>query len=549
MQNTKKSSKTSFNAKKHRRQDVKAIYVNRKQKRFLKAKQRTRVWVGGRGSGKTRVIAHQLKLMVCGSGSLGFKPMTFQWQGRWYGAKIFLLGSTYEQILTKFWPEIQDGLEQHGLREHLSPTEPGHFVVCKKPPSWYATPRKKPKKYDNVITFWNGFTIELMSFDRDDNRRGGSYDAGIMDEAALIDFDKYSKSIGSLVRGNIREWSHPLRFSKFLFTSRAWKQKGKWVETKMKKLAADFPDDYFYIESSAEDNREVLGDDYFKEKQREFSPLVYAIEILNKPVEKIPDGFYEFLDEELHLYQLEDESQYDDHSGTVSFKPNRDLNASLPLDISFDFNASFTSATVWQEQLPGKNDGKTGLDPSIWELRCLKNFFVKYTLVDKLVENLCDHYAKHPTKIVNIYGGADGHTKYAAMSEYTYYQIIQNKLVARGWKAFIKADVRYSDPQHKLKHLTLNACLRENDATLPVIRINENDGKEAFISMSQAPIKGDYKKDKKSETEKKEDGTFVIEQQYATHLSDTVDNYVFPKAEKPATRTGIGGLLNAVSGS
>lgn len=471
--------------------------------------------------------------------------MTFKRSEKHYGAKIFLLGSTYEQILTKFWPEIQDGLEQHGIKEYLSNTEPGHFVVCKKPPEWFGRPKKKPRKYENVITFWNGFTIELMSFDRDDNRRGGSYDAGIMDEAALIDYDKYSKSIGSLVRGNVNEWKHPLRFGKFLFTSRAWKQKGKWVETKMKKLAADFPEEYFYIESSAEDNRAVLGDDYFIQKQREFSPLVYAIEILNKPVEKIPDGFYEFLDEEIHLYSPIYDMDYQNDKPVI--KSDRDLNKELDLDISFDFNAAFTSATIWQEHLPGKNDGRTGLDTMTWELRCLRNFYVQNTLVDELVEKICTHYAGTGIRTANIYGGADGHSKWQALSEYTYYQRIQNKFISHGWTVYIKADLQYSDQKHKLKHTTLNACLRENDTSLPALRFNEENAKEAFISMSQAPVKGDYKKNKKSETEKKDDGSFVIEQQYATHLSDTVDNYVFPKAEKPATQTGIGSLLNALS--
>lgn len=527
------------------RGERKKIYINQKQYSFLKARQKTRTWVGGRGSGKTRVIGHLLKMMTCGA--MGIDPMVYRIKDKHFGAKIFLLGATYEQILTKFWPEIQEVLEQHGLKEHVGDSDPGHFVVCKKPPEWYGRPQKKPRKYENIITFWNGFTIELLSFDRQDNRRGGSYDAGIIDEAALIDETKYNQSIGSLVRGNVRDWSHPLRFSKFLFTSRAWKQKGKWVETKMKRLAAEHPDDYLYIESSAEDNRAVLGDQYFIDKQREFSPLIYAIEILNKAVEKIPDGFYEFLDEEIHCYSPKYDMDYQDEKWKI--EGEKDLNPGLELDISFDFNAAFTSATVWQEHLPGKNDGRSGLDSSIWELRMLRNFYVKYTLVDKLVENICDHYLKHATKVANIYGGADGHTKWAAMSQYTYYEIIKKKLEARGWTVFVKADVNYSDIEHKIKHLTLNACLRENDPTLPVIRVNEEHGKEYFISMSQAPITGDFKKDKKSEKQKNDDGTFVTPQEYATHLSDAGDNYIFPKAKRVATKTGIGSLLSAFANS
>jgi hypothetical protein len=524
---------------------VRKIWINSKQWAMLKALALVRVWVGGRGSGKTRVIAHLIKIMVCGSRMLKLKPMTFVVNGQQYGAKIFLLGSTYEQIMTKFWPEIQDGLEQHGMKEYLSVLSPGHFVVCKKPPEWFSRPKKKPKRYDNVITFFNGFTIELMSFDRDNNRRGGSYDGMIMDEAALVDFDKYAKSIGSLVRGNVHDWSHPWRFFKFMFTSRAWLQRGKWVEQKMKQLAVDHPE-YFYIESSAEDNRPVLGDKYFEDKQKEFSPLVYAIEIMNKAVEKIPDGFYEFLDEEIHIYEPQNDIDYQDQKWIS--KGEKDLNAALDIDVSFDFNAAFSSATIWQEHKPGSNDERTGCDPDQWELRLLRNFYVKYELVDVLVEKICRHYMNHPNKVVNVYGGADGHSKWAAMTEYTYYQRISTKFMEFGWSAFIKADVKYSDPEHKMKHTTINACLRENDPALPVIRMNQDSAKESFISMSQAPVKGDYKKDKKSETQKTDDGSFVTEQQYATHLSDTVDNYIYPKAKKAASGSGISNLAAAWHG-
>ncbi len=490
------------------------VYVNRVQKAFIKARQKTRVWIGGRGSGKTTVIGDLIKVMFSGSKAMEIPSMA--------GAKVYLLAATYDQAITKIIPEIQNRLEKHGLKEYISDNEPGHYVMYRKPPEWFGKPRKKVKKYEKLITFINGFTIEILSFDSHDNRRGGSYDAGIIDEAALIDWDKYEKSILPLTRGNIREWNHPWRSAIFMFTSRAWKSKGKWVETKMKKLAADYPDDYYFVESSARDNIAVLGEEYFEKNKREMNPLTYAVEIENKPIERIPDCYYQFLDDEMHTYT----ARYDMvHVGNQwKITSEKDKNLTLPLDISFDFNNKFTSATIWQEFLPGFNDGSTGLDSGVWELRCLRNMWIQWQHIDILVEDICRQYESHPTKEVNVFGGKDGHNKLAQISNFTLYELIAKKFRELGWECWIRVDLQYADVEHKLKHAAINSVLRENDTTLPVVRINDENAKEVFQSMGMAPTTDDFKKDKSSESDEQ------LDQQYATHLSDTVDNYVFPKS-------------------
>ena len=76
--------------------------------------------------------------------------------------KGFLSSSTYAQILTKTLPEMQAIWERHGLIENF------HYVIGRRPPKAFVSPFKPPKKYENVITFGNGYTIELLSMDRPD---------------------------------------------------------------------------------------------------------------------------------------------------------------------------------------------------------------------------------------------------------------------------------------------------------------------------------------------------------------------------------------------
>ena len=62
-------------------------------------------------------------------------------------------------------------------------------------------------------------------------------------------------------------------------------------------------------------------------------------------------------------------------------------------------------------------------------------------------------------------------------------------------------------------------------------RFHPTEAKSMIISLQRAPITNDYKMDKKSETKKGED------QEFATHLSDTVDYY--------AAWRSLGGVMMA----
>ncbi|MEO7176720.1 MAG: hypothetical protein ABIV51_12465, partial [Saprospiraceae bacterium] len=103
------------------------VYYNEKQIEFLQAPQIDKNFICARGLGKTSVI----------SGSTAMKiarlPM----------AKIFFAAPTYNQILTKTLPPIEEKWNEMGLIEHR-PKRPGHYVIGQKPPEGWARAWKEP---------------------------------------------------------------------------------------------------------------------------------------------------------------------------------------------------------------------------------------------------------------------------------------------------------------------------------------------------------------------------------------------------------------------
>lgn len=475
------------------------VYLNKKQDAFLHAPQNTKVWIGGRGSGKTVNCGDHLYDYILNLPRL----------------KGFLLGKTFGQVYDKFLPEILNRLNAYGLREHIDNNTPGHYVVCKQPPKYFQKPYKMPRRYDTSVFFITGFYLELLSFDRPDISRGGSYDIGIHDEAALIKQEKYNKAIAALVRGTVRKNDHPQRFTRLFYTSRSWTSWGRWVETEFKRLAAEQPEDYYYMETSALDNVDALGEKYFKRNQDLLSPQEYDVEILNLPVDGVSNGFYPFYSDSKHLLELGEDyqNQYREVNGVWRMQEGS-LHPDKAIEPSFDFNNAFASATVFQDHTEELNE--------FWGIN---EFWVKNDTLDSLVDKICNHYKAHPTKVAKIYGGKDGETSKILLGEIDFYTMIVERFKHNGWHAFINTDFYWSDKQHKLKYEIMNSVLKENDPTVPRVRFHQENCKYTYTSMKNAPALAGYRKDKSSEADEH------LPQELATHLSDNVDNYIIPKVK------------------
>ncbi|HEX8348477.1 MAG TPA: hypothetical protein VF598_00820, partial [Hymenobacter sp.] len=469
------------------------VYVNEKQRQFLSARQKRRTFVGGRGSGKTSVAGHQTRV------EMNFLPR----------AKFFLAGLTYTQLLKNTLPSMRDSWSSHGLRKFDPKSGLGHYVIGKEPPSDWIRPYQAPAGYDNCVSFINGYTLQLISLDRPELARGGNYDGGHLDESALVKREHVAKILRPMIRGNIYRFNHYLHQTFCDYTSVPWLPSGQWVfETEEK--AKSNPEEFFFLESTAYDNVDVLGEKYLRDLRGDMTQLEWDIEVMNIRLDKVPNSFYPNFKEDTHCRWKTYSYEHDEESG-LTLPSSTDRNTKQPLEGSFDFNAAFTSMILCQEH------GN--------EFRCLDELWVKESktnMLDALVTKFCDEYAGHERKHLIIHGDRNGNNKQVA-SNLTHYQTIQVKLAERGWTSQLM--VEGLDPDHRLKHIAINELLAEGNPRRPVIRINRNKCKYLIISILNAPIKPDWRKDKHSEGQ-------LIAQERATHLSDCFDLIVYRKYGK-----------------
>lgn len=481
------------------------VYANPTQQKFLKSVARKKVWIGGRGTGKTTVAGIE-------------QYLKFQTMPR---SKGFILGLTYNQILTKFLPPMIDMWTRLGLKEHESSKRPGHYVIGKQPPSNWERPYLPPRKYENVISFFNGRCVEMLSFERTNSGLGGSYDDAFYDEAVLLDKTRHDKEIRPMIRGNIYRFSGNPRHQQQIYTStQSWLQKGYWVPDMALQVDPDDPLAMFYIESTTYDNIAVLGQQYIKDLERDLPYWTFQVEVMNRRLTRAVTGFYDEFKEDKHLYF--DSFYYDNDalSGMLVTKGDRDYNPEMPLAISFDFGARFTCCTVHQE------DRDANGRPIERVINC---FYRKRdnsqeqsrSLIAQVVEDFVSYYRNH-RQMIHIYGDRNGNNMQANATT-TYYQEIEKLLRGQGYTC--QNMVHGLDAYHSVKHYAINRMLSEADPHLPLIRINQNRCKDLIISIQNAPVLEDYKKDKSSERKD-------MPQEHATHLSDAFDAYFYGKYAK-----------------
>ena len=485
----------------------KEIYVNPKQLALLQARQRRKVFLAGRGAGKTTVAGFHL--LDCGA----HLPR----------AKFFLLGITYNQVQSILLPPMMQAWEIRNVFENK------HYVVGKKPPDNFKTPFQPVMNFENVITFFNGFTIVILSFDRQNANRGSNFDGGVVDEAVLINKERYDKEIKPTIRGNIYNFpdSH-YHHSELLLSSQSWTVSGDWFPD-LEFEAITNPEETFFIEANAYDNIDTLGEKYINNLEKDLPLLIFQVEVLNQRRKKLPNCFYDEFTEEKHCYFNTYNYDYNESGLLVTKTDSTDYNKDLPLEISFDFNAAFNSCIIAQEVIKGKDI----------EARVINNLFVKNKVIKYLVDLIIQQYQGHKN-ILLIWGDRNGNNRQAD-SELTFYEQIQKQLKEAGFITRLMVKERL-DPYHALKHTVINTLLAEANSNFPRIRLNQNKCKATILSIQSAPITQDFKKDKRSEQVQ------GLSQEKATHLSDCFDNWLYPKYHKLIERPAVSYRASVMGG-
>lgn len=460
---------------------TKRVYFNQKQIDFVTAPQKIKTCVAGRGWGKSTVISLILLFML--------KAMP--------RAKIFFSSTTIEQIKNMTLPPVLAKLAEMGIIEGK------HFVVGKDPwgansrCKWFKRPIAPVKKYDNVITFWNGFTVVMLSAAKPNSQRGGSYDAGIVDEAAFVKRGFWEKVLLKMVRGNLYKYDTPLHHSIFILTSQPRTSEGMWVLA-MEQMAAAFPETYLFLWASARDNVVVLGEEWFRIQKQTSSHLDYLIEVENVRLKKLPDGFYHRLDEKKHEYR-----PIKDFTGRML-----DVRADELLEASFDFKGKFNCCSVWQEQE--------------FTERCVRQFFVKDAKkINGLVDDICLHFKDHRFKYIRLWGEPRGRDDNSIDEDI--FTLISNRFKKNGWVVEIMVPKGRQTKRHKERFNFMEIIMDEEDYRLPKIRFNAEACENVIISMQGTDINPDYTKNKSAE----KDPNFP--QENAPHFGDTVDYYLYYK--------------------
>ena len=455
------------------------VYLNNAQiaAAFSIQKQKYLEW--GRGTGKTTYLGYDtsqvLKQLPRASGAM--------------------VGSTYSQILSRFLPALKEGLEMFGIYENID----------------YVVGSMAGKKI--------GFKMPFQSpdaFNKDSGRGLNSYVIR-GDEAALFDDEKLAINVKNTNRAKKEIFKNaPLLHSEIFTSSTPLTKKGKWF-TDMEEYARQNPKDAIFIKATAHCNLHNLRADYFEYmKQAYTNDVIYNAEMLNIRPKEITDGFYAQLNPDIHYYTNFDNSYLETldlkklDGSNFNCKQDADLDPTQPLTISVDWGANINTLTV--SQLQNK------------EYKVLKEFYVKSPkILDHLfLEEFIPYYSSYTNKTVNFYGDRSGNSR-VANSKFTFAEQAAKLLRDAGWK--VNLMTVGNNPSYMDKFRLINVMLREDGrGRLPKIRINSANCPNLIISLELAEIRdtsSGLQKDKRSEQRKS------VEQQHATHFSDTFDYPIY----------------------
>lgn len=418
-------------------------------------------------------------------------------------ARTVFLGLTYTQIYTNVLLPLTSALES------LKYVRDVHFVIGKKPPKGFVNPYQKPERYENVMTFWNGYTVIFASFDRPQLIRGASNDGVKADESLLINKDKYDEVVIPTLRpSSIRLRDKPKMLHQHFTSSMPFGDKGRWlldIEEKAKRE----PKKYGFFEGTSWHNRKVLGDETILRWKESMSPLRYSIEVMNKRVFNVGNRFYKSLTDD-HFY--EEAANYDyidglgfDLSQKRDCRWDDDCQFGEPLEVSFDFG-NFTCMWVAQED---KLDHAYNL---------INTFHTEEDeILEDVCEKFCEYYQWKANRLVIVYGDKMGQYK-GGNTRYSQFETIERILSKHGFRVY---NEWVGDVDHLDRHEYINKCLRNDNPRLPSIQFNLAKCKDAKISLETTQMI-DGKKDKRPERQ-------AIEQKHAPHYSDAFDYLIWPK--------------------
>lgn len=520
--------------------DVKKVHYNVPQLMYALIQTQIAVCVWGRATGKSEgpMSTFSIKNIFTMPKSNGF-----------------LLGTTYEQLLTRTLPPLIAGWEKLGYHQDI------HFSIRKfLPDKQIPKAYRAPQKADNYIHWFNGSGIYLVSQDRPGTINGVRTQWGAGDEARLLNYSRVQEEVLPTMAGHADLFGHLSNYLSQLYCSDMPRTaKGRWLldfqkqmdpdeiqailmvqvhliklreelvsatPSKITALARDIrkyeeqlnvlrKGTVYFSLASTLDNIHVLGMDVIKNFIRVLSELEFQISVLNKMMLKVEKGFYSLLNEDIHGYDMVNYGYVDNVD--INYKQpqsknclwDADINPNLPLEIALDYNNSINSIV-------------TGQDLEL-ENRLLSSMYVEHPLLlNDVIEKWHDYYSPRINRDVTYYYDHTGKDGKRANSNQSFSEEVIAQLIKLGWN--VNPVYLGQTPSHHYRYELWGKVFQEREESLPRFRYNRTNAASWSVSAQQCGVRTvgeEVKKDKRPEQQDN------FPQAEAPHISDAGDTLLW----------------------
>jgi len=520
-------------------------YFNKVQHRAMNVMASEEVYVMARGTGKTTgIMAPRVQKMIL----------------EMPGSRGAFVAPSYTKAWTNTLPPVLSGLKNLGFKEGY------HFVIRRKPPAWFKKPAVRPEEFENVISFWNGSHIVVISQDRSGSANGASIDWIIVDEAKLINRQRFDSEVMPAMRGNRDLFGdHPLHNSVMYLTDRPDGINGRWITDKKNRMDPELirfilskqlevnqirkkihteqlsltwkaklnqkankmeralaplrVKAMYYSEASALDNLDILGVEFINKQERQLPSSVFMTSILNIPIRKLEDGYYPALNPDRHCYTAAPVEYANPMLKKKDSSLDSDVDRDAPLYLACDYGARINTVVV------GQIEGH--------QLNVLNAMFVKAPLNTKnLAEKFCRYYAKHKKKELTYF--YDSTAKHSTSINQSYVDQWLKVLSKNGWRVTRVYIGR--TPNHDKRMILASNVFDDNNLDVINVRFNSVNCNFLLISMQMAGTKegrSGVEKDKGSERDPN------VADEEATDFSDSFDTLLWGIVYKLLSKKSI----------
>lgn len=475
-----------------------------------------------------------------------------------------ICGISYEDMGNNTINPFLGGLAQLGYLEGE------HYVIGRKPPEHWDTPYLGVinKKYDRVMTWYNGTTVHLVSMEKKAPANGLSVQWGFFDEVKFMDESKLIDKIFPTFRGNEDilsadgiPWKDcSFYLSKFFATDKeADPAQIKWLLDKRKvSIDKELQDiiishqeyieelySYFHhpessktfkgellkeinlvraelhemrkgstyvSEISIEDIKAYVSPAWYDDKKRNSTKRKWDVVYLNKDPETPGDTFYPNFDKSIHTYR--------------TFL--QDIDTNKPFILALDYQHSVAPITIAQlSKLSWRDDVTLNYVDEVYTLPdpnekdIQPNGNGSQGSIDEAVQLFKDMYKDHKCK--TVYFIYDHTAKGRRIKADKYYVMVEKKLKEAPDRWRVVKVYTGKAPDHWTKYSNTCDLFKHADPSVPKILINANRCPKTIISISNSAAvtrAGKTEKEKKYEDTTRYPG---YDQSETTHFSDCFD--------------------------